>query len=61
MFYYADCPNCKKDLSNFATEDNLTRDVIYCPHCECGLKLHFTETWDEDMGCLCGMFWFRQV
>jgi len=61
MFYYADCPVCKKDLSNFAAEENLIKEVICCPHCESRLKLCFTETWDEDIGCLYGMFWFRQI
>ncbi len=56
MFYYADCPACKKDLSDFATTENV--GLFVCPFCQNKLTLKFQEIWDEEIGCLCGMFFY---
>jgi uncharacterized protein YbaR (Trm112 family) len=60
MFYYVDCPICKKDISRFAEEDNLEKGPIYCPYCESALQLKYAETFDEEMGDNFGMFWFEK-
>lgn len=59
MFYYVDCPTCKKDISYLATEEKLDTGPVYCPHCETKLRLKFSESFEEEMGCICGMFWFE--
>ena len=58
MYYYVDCPECKKDLSHLAETDNLDDGPIECPHCATMLRLQYGENFDEDMGESVGMFWF---
>lgn len=60
MFYYVDCPVCKKDLSCFAEQENLEKSPIYCTHCETALRLKHSETWDDDFGCEVALFWFEK-
>ena len=61
MFYYVDCPECKKDLSRFATQEALDAgDAIYCIFCEAKLRLKYTEVDDEEMGGGCIMFYFEK-
>lgn len=58
MFYYVDCPECKKDISHLATTEKLESDEpIYCPHCETALRLQYGESFDGEMGESMGMFW----
>jgi uncharacterized protein YbaR (Trm112 family) len=59
MFYYADCPACKKDLSHFATPEN--EGAFTCPYCRDRLKLVFQEFWDEEISCLCGLYFFEKA
>ncbi|MBS4032003.1 MAG: hypothetical protein KGZ63_11375 [Clostridiales bacterium] len=61
MFYYVFCPECKNDLSHFANTDNLDKEAIYCTHCESALRLNYGESFDEDYGCDCGLFWFEKI
>lgn len=61
LFYYVDCPFCKKDLSFFATEENLAAQAVYCPFCQEKLRLRFAESWEEELGCVCGMYWFEKI
>ena len=61
MFYYVDCPECKKDLSRFATEENLVAaEPTYCIFCEAKLRLMYTEIDDEEMGNSCVMYYFEK-
>lgn len=60
MFYYVDCPVCKKDLSRFAEPENIDKGAIYCPHCETALRLKFAEVYDKEMGGDCTHFWFEK-
>jgi uncharacterized protein YbaR (Trm112 family) len=60
MFYYVDCPHCKKDISRFAEEEKIESGPIYCPYCETALRLKFTEMYDEEMESNCGIFWFEK-
>lgn len=60
MFYYVDCPECKKDLSRFAEPEKVDTVAIYCPHCESALRLKSGESFDKEMGCDCVIFWFEK-
>ncbi|MDW7651564.1 MAG: hypothetical protein SCK29_13795 [Bacillota bacterium] len=61
MFYYVDCPVCKKDLSEFVSPEKFEdEEPVFCIHCETKLRLRLTEQEDEEMGGLCGIFWFEK-
>jgi len=60
MFYYVDCPECKKDLSRFAEQENLDNGPIYCPYCESALRLKYGEIFEREMGGDCIIFWFEK-
>ncbi|MBS3886186.1 MAG: hypothetical protein KGZ41_03205 [Dethiobacter sp.] len=60
MFYYVDCPECKKDLSHFAKQENLNKEPIYCPYCENALSLKYGEIYEQEMGGDCIIFWFEK-
>lgn len=59
MYYYVDCPECRKDLSHMACKENLGV-VLTCIHCETELQLNYVESFDKELGCLCGYYFFTR-
>ena len=60
MFYYVDCPVCKKDMSRFAEPENVDKGAIYCTQCETALRLKSAESFDKELGCDCVLLWFEK-
>lgn len=60
LYYYVDCPECRKDLSHMTREENLG-NVMTCIYCSAELKLNYMESFDEELGFLCGYYYFTKV
>jgi ribosomal protein S27E len=60
LFYYVDCPECKKDLSQFVKPEDVDENPTFCLYCETKLRLKYTEQYDEEMGDDFGMYWYEK-